>query len=172
MAEPVKEFGGENGMAKLQRKRKALLKKHAIKVKHGESIESAVVRVAAAAGWDDTKRSGVLSALKSLAAQIKEERRAVATFLSTDHSLETYNDWLINLKCDPQPSLSKARKVLRTVHINIYDLKDRKFRNRKRSVAQLSAYTRALNLYYPLRVAKKALEKVFLRVIGKPGASA
>jgi hypothetical protein len=73
------------------------------------------------------------------------------------------NSWLEGLGREPMETISKARKALKSVFINIYDLIDKNYAAEKKTLNALRKYTAKNKLYYPLQSAKSSAVKVFLQ---------
>jgi hypothetical protein len=80
--------------------------------------------------------------------------RVVSNILRT---LELLNDVLIIFDLEPQTSLNKARKLLKTkVFINIFDLAAGRYDRRRRTIGGLKRYLRNNpHKRYPLQLAKE-----------------
>lgn len=75
------------------------------------------------------------------------------------------NGWLVKLGRAPEPSKTQAVKVLKGIHINIFDLLRENFKKVHASVTALAWYTLKNELFFPLAKAKEENLREFLRQI-------
>jgi hypothetical protein len=79
-------------------------------------------------------------------------------------SLDTMNGWLKRLGHDEAETVSNARRELRGIHINIYDLVEKRFKPVFKTVPQLAEYSYRTGKIFPREEAKSHKElRVFLR---------
>jgi hypothetical protein len=79
------------------------------------------------------------------------------------NKLDTLNAWLVKLKKEsPQKSCTAAIKILKKIHVNIFDLVEERYIVHK-SVEALARYTIENNLFFPRRNAKSEGLRCFLR---------
>ena len=103
--------------------------------------------------------------------EIVNEREMIGNDVAnTLNTLELLNDLLIIFNEEPQPSLTKARKLFtKKVFINIYDLAAKRYHGRYKTKKLLLSdlqNRRFPNLRFPLYIAKKhPVLKCFLRKI-------
>ena len=111
--------------------------------------------------------------LRNLLAELHAREEALlqaaeAAFVAAD--LPKYNEWLLGVGGEEQPSLTKAKEALRGVHINIFDLTADPPRYKvHKSVRKLAQYCYEQKLIFPLALAKELQLRVFLRPLKKHG---
>jgi len=120
----------------------------------GESAFDSLKRHAKEQGWSQ-------KLLKRWTAALRNAMMAHAE--SAFNSLQRLNEWLIGFSYPAESSVKKARAILRTIHINIFDLLENRFDKRHDSLRALQHYTRKHGRYYPLSKAKNDGLREFLR---------
>jgi hypothetical protein len=128
-------------------------------------IESEIYRIARESQWTISERAKTIEQYRSIKSDIKEEIARATRFVSANHSLATYNEWLLGLGLPQEESLYAAKRSLRTVYIGIYDLLDGIYENQKRNSWELRQHLLATKTVYDLQRAKGDLVRVFLRRI-------
>ena len=99
----------------------------------------------------------------------KARRRAEAPEFATRAetslgSLDTMNNWLKRLGHDEAETVNDARRELRGIHNNIYDLVEKRFKPVFKTVPQLAEYSYRTGKIFPRDAAKSHKElRVFLR---------
>lgn len=151
-------------MQVLRAKRRAFEHKHGISREHDEEPMDAFSRAAAARNWSTRDTANRYQAYQELIERIQaEQKRVDAAFAKGLIDLPTLNKWLVGLGREPMDTAKKARRVLQTIFINIYDLVDENYGAEKGSLNKLRNYTAEKQLYYPLQAAKSSTVKVFLQ---------
>lgn len=153
----------ESRMAQLQREKRAFKTQFHLDVSGGASWDEALKRRATQLHWNTSQLDNAQAELIRLERAIIAEKSELRKFLDKEHSLQQYNVWLAGFGIEEQPSLTAARKELKRIHINIYDLKAELYSRRHPSIRALAAYTRKHGLVFPLKTAKGSVVKVFLR---------
>jgi len=158
--------GGRSRMAALIARVDALLDGAGVRLakkKRGDE-EKVIAAVDRTAGLSEAERNTLDVEIRVAFFDINTEQERAANFAAADHSLERLNGFLARLGRAEEPSKTKARKALRSVMINIYDLVDGQdvvFA----TLAELRDYTIAGRLFFPRGLAKSAGMRDFLRVI-------
>ena len=101
---------------------------------------------------------------QALLERIQVEQDRVDTAIAAGLiDLPTLNHWLVGLGHEAMETVTKARRMLKTVYINIYDLVDENYAAELPTRNALRKYTAKKQLYYPLQAAKSSTVKVFLQ---------
>lgn len=86
---------------------------------------------------------------------IKKERERIAASMETKLSnLEWLNERLLQFGKEPQPTKTKAKKLLKKIFINIYDLEEENY-NRTTKKMLLKELRSCPEKRFPLHIAKK-----------------
>lgn len=143
-----------------------LLKRKGVKLalKKRGKMDKVLRAVQRAAHLEEDEKASVAAEVEDIFDRIEEENERVADFADEDHSLERLNGFLVKLGLPEEPSKTKARKALKRVMINIYDLVDNNFRV-FRTLEELREYTLERRLIFPRSLAKSAGMRDFLRLI-------
>ena len=107
---------------------------------------------------DDELIEKIVNELETIAKKLQE-------ILAAD--LKELNELLIIFGEEPQPSLTKAKKLLKTIFINIHDLVAKKYEKRRETIEELEQDIKHNpDRRFPLKLAKSSKkEKNFLQHI-------
>ena len=103
--------------------------------------------------------------IEKIVNEIEKIAKKLQEILAAD--LKGLNELLIIFGEDPQPSLTKAKKLLKTIFINIHDLVSQKYEKRRETIEELQQDIKNNpDRIFPLRFAKSSKKaKNFLQNI-------
>jgi hypothetical protein len=151
-------------MQALRADRKTFERTYSITRRGKEGNMAAFHRAASDQMWSQEKTAELLQQYQALLHRIESEQHRVDDAVAAGlQDLETLNTWLRGLGRPPMDTIAKARKALKRIYINIYDLVGENYAAEKKTLNELRKYTAKNQLYYPLQAAKTTTVKVFLQ---------
>ena len=139
---------------------RGLLMTHGIKYQKAE--DDCIVRLEKKAlinKWEQSKIVEIRTLVKNKYKELGHELNRVSNSLCTKlGDLNTLNELLIKLEIQIQPSITKAKKELKGIYINIFDLEAGLYHKQFPDKKSFRKYTKKYKLFYPLEEAKNNLQ--------------
>lgn len=109
--------------------------------------------------WEELKIEKIKTLVKNKYKELSHELDRVKNSLCAKlENLDTLNELLIKLKIQIQPSITKVKKELKKIYINIFDLEAGLYHKQFSDKKSFQKYTKKYKLFYPLEEAKNNLQ--------------